>query len=108
MQICGKELRIRGKLIRIGYLDGEGYQFLDDPEAALKELRNSGARVDLFTFIQRLSDPSPRYSYPMDWDNMAALRIASFDDWMARLRPRIRTMVRKTERDGIVAREIPF
>jgi hypothetical protein len=44
----------------------------------------------------------------MEWDNFAALRISTFDDWMALLRPRIRTMVRKTEREGIIVREVSF
>jgi len=108
VQICGKEIRIRGRLARIAYLDGEGYEFLDSPEEALEFLRCSGRRVDLFTFIQRLSEPSPKYTYPMEWDNFAALRLSSFDDWMARLRPRIRTTVRKTEKDGVLVREVPF
>jgi len=108
MEICGKEIRIRGKLACIAYLDGEGYEFLDSPEETIEALRRSKRRIDLFTFIQKLSEPSPKFAYPMEWDNFAALRISTFDDWMARLRPRIRTMVRKTERDGVLAREVPF
>jgi hypothetical protein len=108
MEIFGKAIRMRGKLARIAYLDGEGYEFLDSPEEALEALRGSGRRIDLFTFIQMLSEPSPKYTYPMEWDNFAALRISTFDDWMARLRPRMRTMVRKTERDGVLVREVPF
>jgi hypothetical protein len=38
MEICGKETRTRGRLIRIAYLDVEGYEFLEDPEAALEAL----------------------------------------------------------------------
>ena len=59
MEVDGKEIRTRGRLIRIAFLDGEGYQFLEDPEAALAALRSSGPRIDLFTFIQKLSDTSP-------------------------------------------------
>ena len=55
MEVSGKELRIDGKLIRIGFIDGEGYQFIEDPEEALAAAR-FGARVDLFTFIPRLSE----------------------------------------------------
>lgn len=108
MEICGREIKIRGRLVRIAYLDGEGYQFLEDPETALNEIRRSASRIDLFTFTQRLSDLSPKYCYPIEWDNMAALRISTFEDWMAGLRPRIRTTVRKTEKDGIAVREVPF
>ena len=108
MKICGKEIRIRGKLARIAYLDGEGYEFLDNPKEVLEVLRTSERRIDLFTFVQKLSEPSPKFAYPIEWDNFAALRISTFDDWMTRLRPRIRTMVRKTERDGVLAREVPL
>jgi len=109
LEVCGKEIRIDGKLIRIAFLDGEGYQFLEDPQAAARSLRSSGARIDLFTFIQRLSDTSPRYSYPMEWDNMAALRISTFDDWMTKqIDFKVRNKVRKATKNGVVVREVPF
>src|ERR1700681_4438204 len=65
LELCGKEVRIDKRLVRVGFLDGEGYQFLDDPESCLESLRKSDSRIDLFTFIQKLSDASPKYSYPM-------------------------------------------
>jgi hypothetical protein len=109
LEISDKEVKFRGNLVRIAYLDGEGYQFLEDPEDALDILRNSGARADLFTFIQRISEPAPKYSYPMEWDNMAVLRVTTFEHWMAhQLSSRVRSTVRKTAKDGIVTREVPF
>ena len=36
MEMSGKDIRIRGRLIRTAFLDGEGYQFLEDPEAAMR------------------------------------------------------------------------
>jgi len=109
MEVCGKELRTRGKLVRIGFIDGEGYQFLEDPEAALGALRKSGARIDLFTFIQKLSDTSPKYRYPMEWDNMAALPVATFENWLKhQVDFKVRNKVRKAAKNGVVAREAPF
>ncbi len=109
MEVYGKEIRIEGRLIRIGHIDGEGYQFLEDPEAALGTLRESGTRIDLFTFIQKLSDTSPKYGYPMELDNMAVLRVAGFDDWMKhQINPKVRNMIRKAEKNGVVVREVPF
>jgi len=109
VQVCGKEIRTRGRLIRIAFLDGEGYQFLEDPEATLGGLRKSGMRIDLFTFIQKLAENSPKYSYAMEWDNMAALHISSFDDWMRhQIDPRVRTKVRKAAKNGVTVREVPF
>jgi hypothetical protein len=109
MQVCGKEALIEGKLIRIARLDAEGYDFLDDPEAALRALRKYKKRIDLFTFIQKLSDTSPKYRYPTELDNMAALRVSTFDDWMAnQIDFKVRNKVRKAAKNGVVVREIPF
>lgn len=109
MEVSGKEIRIWGKLIRIASLDGEGYQFLEDPEAALGVLRKSGTRIDIFTFVQKLSDTSPRYSYPMEWDNMAVLRISTFDEWMTnQIDFKVRNKIRKAAKNGVVVREVPF
>jgi hypothetical protein len=109
LEVCGKELRIDGRLIRIGFIDGEGYQFLKDPEAALGSLRGSGIRIDLFTFIQRLSETATKLNYPMEWDNVAALRVLTFDDWMTKqIDFKVRNKVRKAAKNGVVVREVSF
>ena len=109
MQICGKELRVDGRLIRIGFIDGEGYQFLEDPEAALESLRSSGVRIDLFTFIQRLSETPTKLNYPMEWDNMAVVHVSTFEDWMKhQIDFKVRNKIRKAEKKGVVVREVLF
>ena len=109
MEISGKIVCIDGKLIRIAYLDGEGYQFLQDPESAIETLRKSGTRIDLFTFMQRISDTAPKYAYPMEWDNVAALPITNFDDWMKnQIDFKVRNKVRKATKSGVGVREVPF
>jgi len=95
-------------LIRIAFIDGEGYQFLEDPVAALESLSH-GPRIDLFTFIQRLSDTTPRYRYPMELDNMAALRVTTFDDWMTKqIDFKVRNKARKAGKNGVVVREAAY
>lgn len=107
MLVCGKEIQISGRLVRIASLSVEGYQFPEDPEAALQALRQSGSRIDIFTFIQKLSDISPKYNYPMEWDNMAALRVSTFDEWMAhQIDFKARNKVRKAAKTGVVVREV--
>lgn len=109
MEVCGKEIRIDGRLVRSAFIDGEGYEFLEDPEVVLKSLRSSGARIDLFTFIQKLSDTTPRYNYPLEWDNMAALRVSTFDDWMTKqIDFKVRNKVRKAAKNGVVVKEVPY
>jgi hypothetical protein len=109
LEVCGKEIRIEGGLVRSAFIDGEGYEFLEDPEVVLKSLRSSGARIDLFTFIQKLSDTTPRYNYPLEWDNMAALRVSTFDDWMTKqIDFKVRNKVRKAAKNGVVVQEVPY
>jgi|SRR5215472_711493 len=109
LYVEGKEIRVEGRLIRIAHLDGEGYQFLEDPKTALETLRKSTTRIDLFTFIQKLSDTAPKYTYPMELDNMAALPISTFDDWMThQIDFKVRNKVRKSAKNGVAVREVPF
>ena len=109
IQVSGKEIRIEGRLVRIACLEGDGYLFIDQPDAVLEGLRKSPTQIDLFTFTQKLSDTSPKYEFPMEWDNMAALPVSTFENWWARqLNDKTRNMVRRGEKKGVSTREVPF
>jgi hypothetical protein len=109
MKACGKEIKIQGSLIRIACLDGDKYEFLDDPEATLACLRESGVRIDIFTFLQRLPETSPKYDYPMEWDNLAVLPVSTFDHWWTQqIRSVPRNRARQAEKKGVTLREVPF
>jgi hypothetical protein len=109
LEILGREIRFRGRLVRTAFIDGEGYQFLQDPKLAVELFRKSKTRADLFTFIPRLSETAPKYDYPVEWDNMAALRVTSFDDWMKnQIDRKVRNMVRKSEKTGVEIREVAY
>src|SRR5437660_6741103 len=109
MEVCGKEIRTRGRLIRVAFLDGEGYQFLESPEEALGTVRDSKSGVDLFTFVQKLSDTVPRYGYPMEMDNIAVLPVSTVEHWMKhQIDFKVRNKVRKATKNRVVAREVPF
>jgi hypothetical protein len=108
-KICGKDIKIEGRFIRIARLDGDQYRFLDDPEAILEGLRKCGVRIDLFTFMQRLPETSPKFAYPMEWYNLAVLPVSTFEHWWThqiRFAPRGR--VRQAEKKGVTVREVPF
>ena len=109
VEVRGRRVHINGRLIRIGHLDGDGYELLD-PRIVIEEIRRSPARIDLFTFMQVLPQSTPRYDYPvMLWDNLAAVPISTFDHWWARqINGKTRNMVRRAEKTGVVTREVPF
>ena len=109
MKVCGKDVLVEGRLIRSARLAADGYEFLEDPEAALDVLRAAEMRIDLFTFKQKLAHTSPEYGYPMEWDNVAALAVSTFDYWWTRqVNDKTRNMVRRAEKKGVSAREVPF
>jgi hypothetical protein len=109
MNICGREVKIEGRLCRTAHLDGDGFKFLDDPEAALSELRKSGMRIDLFTFMQKLPETTPKYTYAMEWDNVAALKLSTFEHWWTKqIKSDTRNTVRRAAKKGVVIREVPF
>jgi hypothetical protein len=90
-------------------LEADGYQFLSDPELVLEELRQSKTRIDLFTFMQRLSETTPKYSYAMEWDNFAAFPVTTFDHWWnEQIGFKARNKAKQAEKKGVVIREVPF
>lgn len=109
LKICGKDIHVDGRLIRIARPDGDKYNFPDDPEAFLNGLRECGTRIDLFTFLQRLPDTSVRFNYPMEWDNLAVLPLSTFEHWWTRqIRSEPRNRARQGEKKGLVVKEVPY
>lgn len=109
MNVCGQDVRIQGRLIRIAGLSADTYEFIDNPEEAIRTLKQGPERVDLFTFMQRLPETSPKYSYPMEWDNLAVLPVSTFDHWWnQQIGFKARNKAKQAEKNGVVIREEPF
>jgi hypothetical protein len=107
--ICGKEIKVDPGVIRIARV-AEGYESVDDPEALVSALRQSGLRIDLFTFIQSLHQTTPKHEcYATEMENLAALPVTTFDHWWThQIKSAARNKVRKAEKAGVIVREVPF
>jgi hypothetical protein len=109
LRIEGRNVVVRRRLCRVAEVDGEGFKYLTDPKSAIAAVRDSGKRADLFTFTQELTETSPLYQYPFDWDNFAVLRISTFDQWWTQqIGFKARNKAKQAEKKGIVIREVPF
>jgi len=109
MVICGKDIHVRGRIVRIAGLAADMYEYVDNPEVTIDALRDCGVRIDLFTFMQRLPETSPKYSYPMEWDNLAVLPISTFDHWWnEQIGFKARNKAKQAEKKGVIFREVPF
>lgn len=107
--VCGKEVRVRGRILRTARLEADKYHFVEDPDAILKELKSCGIRIDLFSFIQRLPGTSEKYPFPMEWDNFAAIRVSTFDRWWnQQIGFKARNKAKQAQKKGVVICEVPF
>lgn len=110
IRVCGQPIKITGRLLRVARLDADKFQFFEgDPEPLIAGLRKAKTRIDLFTFVQRLPETTPKFKYPMEWDNFAAITLTTFDEWwMKQLGFKARNKAKQAEKKGVVLREVPF
>jgi hypothetical protein len=65
--------------------------------------------IDVFTFVETLPNTNPRFPYAMEWDNLAALPITTFEEWWTKqINNKTRNMVRRAEKSGVSVCEVPF
>ena len=107
--VCGRRIQIKSGLVHIGRVDGENYCFVDDVQPVIEALKTCGMRVDIFTFHQKVSEAEPKHPYPMEWDNFAALRVTTFEDWwLKQIGFKARNKAKQAAKHGIEVREVPF
>jgi hypothetical protein len=109
IHVCGREIRIDGRILRIAHLHGDRYRFLEEPEPVVKGLQVCSARIDLFTFTQRLPESEPKFAYPVEWDNFAVLPVTTFENWWRQqIGFKARNKAKQAEKNGVVVHEVPF
>ena len=109
--IEGLKLAIEGNLLRIARIpeECEDYVDVDDPEKVVCGLRKVRPRPDLFNFWQRLPETQPKFPYYMEWDNVAAVPVKSFDEWLKQaVHSSVRTKLRRAKKAGVVVERADF
>ncbi len=105
-------ITITGSVLKVGRIFDEFWiesAAVPEPEAVLSALRRARARVDLFTFAQKMQDPQPRYPYRQEWDNVAIAGFGSYEEWFERkINKNARTSFRKSVREGLRAQVVAF
>jgi hypothetical protein len=110
IHVSGKNVVITGRWIKMASIHDEDWleSELENPESCinrLKEHESKEMKADIFTFAQRLPDTKPRYHYPIEWDNVAAIPLNSYEDWWEnRLPQETRKNVRRSAKRGVVIR----
>lgn len=105
-----RTILVLGKWIRIAAVHDENWvegEIIKDPETAVARLKKDKLEADLFTFAQRLPDVEPRFQYPMEWDNAAAIPLSTYTDWWENRIPQAaRKNVRRSAKRGVVVRTV--
>jgi hypothetical protein len=105
--VGGRAVVVTGTPVRTARLRDEPYECLDEPHAFIDDLRRAGARVDLFTFAQEITEREPRYDFPREWDSVAALSVTTYADWWTRqINDKTRNMIRKARKRGVEVRSV--
>ena len=106
LNVNGINVTVTNELLRIAHvhdeewLDGE----IQDPELCVQALKSDvpdALRADIFTFAQKLPSTLPKYSYPMERESIAAIRVTSFNHWWEALPQVTRKNVRRAQKRGV-------
>jgi len=110
VDLCGQTYSIERDLVTVVRLEDEWYEDVTDPAAVIDELRSrKDVKADILTFWQRLPDLSPKFSYHQEREDIAVLPVESYSHWLNhQIKPRVRSLVRKAEREGIVVKEVAY
>jgi len=111
-QIDGRTVITTGKWLKIAAVLHEELVEGDtvaDPSSFVSQLKERGLRADLFTFAQRLPDVTPKHNYYIEWENAAAIAVASYSHWWKKQTEySIRKGVNRAKKVGVVVRMAEF
>lgn len=103
---------VTGNILKIGKIHDEVWQEskdMIDPAKIIEVLRKSRIRPDVFTFVQKLPDVTPKYSYKLEWDNYAVAHFESYSEWFEKQIDRnTKKNIRKFAKEGVSAEVVPF
>lgn len=112
VKIADRTVVSTGKWLKIAAVQDEDLvegEAIADPASFVQLLKETELNADVFTFVQRLPDTNPKYTYPVEWDNCAVIPITTFADWWGnQAEPSVRRAVRKAAKAGVTVRLAEF
>ena len=84
VRIDDRTVIVTGRWLKVAAIDDEMClegDVVPAPERFLARLREAELVADILTFPQRLPETKPKYPYPYEWDNAAAIPITTYEDW---------------------------
>jgi hypothetical protein len=109
-ELQGQIYSIGGGPVTVVGLEDDWYDDVRDPAAVVEILKQSKTvRPDLFTFWQRMPDVEPRFPYHIEWEEIAVLPVSTYEHWWkTQIKSRVRNHIRKSEKEGLTVKEVPY
>jgi len=104
VEIDGREIVVTGSLLKVaGFRDEELVQgtLVANPTEYIQRLQSAGLKADVFCFPQAIDEPTPRFGYPFDLDNVAAADTRDFNRWWESLPQESRKNARRAAKRGV-------
>jgi len=109
MVASSEQIVVKGRLIKIGSLCEEWDDDIENPEEFLRSLKRTSAKMDIFSFVQRLPESVPNFDYFMEWDSVAAIPITTYENWIKRqIAQNSRKKIGFAQRKGVEIRRMTF
>jgi len=110
LELEGRTYQITRGAVTVVGLEDEWFEDVDDPGRVVALLReHSGFTPDIFTFWQRVPDVEPKYPFHLEWEDLAVLPLKGYDHWWNnQIKSRVRSQIRKSEKEGVVVRETTY
>lgn len=84
-------------------------EIVSDPEGFVAQLKKWDARPDIFTFSQKITDPTPKFQYHMEWFDFAVIPISTYEDWFRnRIKKDVKENLRRAKREGVIVQTAQY
>ena len=83
-------------------------KLIENPATFVAALKGCRPRPDLFSFAAAEPETEPCFSSHVEWDNVAVIRLESYQRWWSALPQESRRNVRLAEKKGVVTKAVPF
>ncbi len=111
-QIDGRTVITTGKWLKTAAIQDEDLvegETVADPASFVQHLKEIELEADIFTFVQKLPDTTPKYTYHLEWDNLAVIPITTYAAWWGkRVESSVRRAVRKAAKSGVIVKLAEF
>lgn len=102
--VDGRTIVVTGKWLSVAKFKDEELvegELVNDPVQLISTLKARALQADILSFPQAINEHDPKFSYPFEWDNVAAADTRDFNKWWEELPQESRKNARRAAKRGV-------